>query len=261
MKVNILGVEIDKITETETLERIEKWIKTGGKHYVVTPNAEFIMAAQHDQEFKKILNQADLAIPDSARIGWALQILRTKGLKKFLLWPFFLWPKLGQMSQFPVATGTDLMEKLISESAENAVTIGFLGGTNGIALKLLERLKRKYPKLKIGFANSDVWVNQKGEMTKGEELIENLEIPLDILFVAFGMQKQEKWIAKNLRKLPVKIMIGVGGAFDYLSGEVPRAPNWIRVMGFEWLYRVILQPWRIKRFWSLVKFAFIVMLH
>ena len=71
--------------------------------------------------------------------------------------------------------------------------------------------------------------------------------PLDLLFVALGHIKQEKWIAANLDKIPVHLAMGVGGAFDYLSGRVPRAPKWMRDLGFEWLFRLIMQPWRIKR--------------
>jgi DNA polymerase-3 subunit gamma/tau len=82
---------------------------------------------------------------------------------------------------------------------------------------------------------------------------------LDILFVAFGHVKQEKWISKNLSKTNVSVMLGVGGAFDYLSGEVSRAPKWLRIIGFEWLYRLILQPWRVFRFGSLVRFIFLVL--
>src|SRR3989338_5459360 len=80
----------------------------------------------------------------------------------------------------------------------------------------------------------------------------------DILFVAFGHIKQEKWIGKNLKKIPVKVAMGVGGAFDYLSGEVMRAPKFIRVLGLEWLFRLILQPWRIKRQLALVKYMILL---
>jgi N-acetylglucosaminyldiphosphoundecaprenol N-acetyl-beta-D-mannosaminyltransferase len=259
MKVNVLGVEIDKIEEVEVVKQVEKWVKTGGKHYIVTPNIEFVMLAQQDQEFRRTINKADLAIPDSARIGWADCVLRTKGLKKLLLWPFFLWPKVGGMQNFPVTTGTDLMEKLVAESSEKGFTIGLLGGQKNVALKLLERLKKKYPKLKVGLASGEIKVNNRGEVTEGEEILEGVELRIDILFVAFGQQKQEKWISQNLMKTPVKIMIGVGGAFDYLSGDVSRAPKWLRNLGFEWLYRVVVQPWRIKRFGALVRFVFLVL--
>src|SRR5579884_3272517 len=82
---------------------------------------------------------------------------------------------------------------------------------------------------------------------------------IDILFVAFGFPKQEEFISKNLDKLPVTAMVGVGGAFDYISGKVSRAPLIVRFIGFEWLYRLIRQPWRFKRQLALVEFMWMVM--
>jgi UDP-N-acetyl-D-mannosaminuronic acid transferase (WecB/TagA/CpsF family) len=83
-------------------------------------------------------------------------------------------------------------------------------------------------------------------------------LPVDILFVAFGCPKQEFWISENLDKIPVKIAIGVGGAFDYLSGKIPRAPGFVRAIGFEWLFRLVVQPWRWKRQISLLEFIWLV---
>ncbi len=255
-QVSIFGVNINKIGMDSALGQIEKWVKSSGKYYVVTPNIEFLMAAREDNEFKDILNKANLAIPDSARFGWALTEIYAKNpLKKIALWLFFLFPKASFLMQFPVVTGTDLMEKLITLSAEKGFTVGFLGGKDGVAEYLKECLEKKYPKLKISYAESGGQVNMQGE------IVPEVEIPkTDILFLAFGQVKQEKWISKNLSAQPVKVMIGVGGAFDYLSGMVPRAPQPLRNLGFEWLYRVILQPWRIKRFVLLLKFIFLILL-
>ena len=78
---------------------------------------------------------------------------------------------------------------------------------------------------------------------------------IDLLFVAFGQVKQEKWIAKNLPKIPVKVAMGVGGSFDEISGRVPRPPKWISNLGLKWLFRLVAEPWRIKRQLALLKFA------
>ncbi|MBI2022959.1 WecB/TagA/CpsF family glycosyltransferase, partial [Candidatus Giovannonibacteria bacterium] len=82
---------------------------------------------------------------------------------------------------------------------------------------------------------------------------------IDILFVAFGFPKQEEWMHEHLGKIPVRVMVGVGGAFDYISGRVPRAPAWVQKLGFEWLFRLVVQPWRIKRQLALLRFAFLVL--
>lgn len=257
----ILGVKVDEVTVFEAKELVLAWLKEEkGKHFIATPNIEFIMAARKDREFRKVLNEADLAIPDSARFGWTISQLEGKNIVlKLLRWPFFFFPKSPIVKQFPVVAGTDFMQIIIEEAAKNKLSIGLLGGKDDVAEKLKSKLKRKFPELEITIAEPGGVVDTKGEMLWVEN--ENkLEIPkTDLLFVAFGQIKQEKWIKKNLDKYPVKVMMGVGGAFDYLSGEVPRAPeNW-RKNGFEWLYRLIQQPWRAKRFLALIHFTFLIL--
>ena len=218
MKKQVLGVKIDDVSVDEASKIVEGWLKKRGKHYIVTPNPEFLVVARKDLKFKMILNAADLSIPDGAGLKIGSDIENT-------------------------TPGIDLMEELIEISAEKGFTTGFLGGRNGVAKMAAECLMRKYPKLKISFIEE-----------------EPVEIPTtDILFVAFGAPKQEKWIFDNLKKIPVKVAMGVGGAFDYLSGRVSRAPIWVRNLGFEWLFRLVVQPWRIKRQLALIKFIFYVL--
>ncbi|MBI2334188.1 WecB/TagA/CpsF family glycosyltransferase [Candidatus Daviesbacteria bacterium] len=134
-----------------------------------------------------------------------------------------------------IVAGVDLMERLVDKSRDWGVTVGLLGGGPGVAEKAAECLQKKYPKIKID------------------------NIAPDILFVAFGAPKQEKWIVQNLPKLKVKVAMGVGGAFDYLSGKVPRAPEFLRSLGLEWLFRLIIQPWRIKRQMALLRYLWFVL--
>ncbi|MDD2823521.1 MAG: WecB/TagA/CpsF family glycosyltransferase [Candidatus Daviesbacteria bacterium] len=254
--VNILGVKVNNISLAESVEIVLSWLKQGGKHYIVTPNPEFIMASQKDDEFKKVLNNSDLAIPDGSRLGWASKVLQEKNfLKKVLLFPLFLFPA-NALIQFNTVAGVDLMEALCKEAADKGFTTGFLGGQNGVAKKAAECLQKKYPKLKVIFADDGPKVNIDGVVDL--PILRLADTPIDILFVAFGQVKQEKWIAKNLDKLPVKVAMGVGGAFDYISGDIKRAPVWMRVIGLEWLFRLVLQPWRIKRQLQLVKFVLLV---
>lgn len=230
MKKEIMGVKIDDVTMDEAVALVEEWLKKTGKYYIVTPNPEFIVAAQKDQLFRKILNDADLSIPDGIGLKLSGKIKNT-------------------------VTGTDLMEKLIYHAAEIGLTTGFLGGQEGVAEKTAKCLRIRYPKLKISFATGDLEVNEDGREVVSSKHNTKYIIPnTDLLFVAFGPPKQEKWIAKNLDKTPAKVMMGVGGAFDYLSGQVPRAPKFIRDLGFEWLFRLFMQPWRIKRQMSLIKY-------
>lgn len=236
MKKEVLGVKIDDLSLDEALLIIEKWLWSSGKHYIVTPNPEMLVAAQQDEVFKQVLNGADLAIPDGVGLRLSGRIKNT-------------------------FAGTDLMEKLVALAAEDGFVTGFLGGEGEAAKKCAECLLRKYPKLKVAFAQSGGEIDKNGEeidsspakggvrMTKG----------VDILFVAFGHIKQEKWIANNLEKTPAHVLMGVGGAFDYLSGSVPRAPVWLRSLGLEWLFRLVIQPWRIKRQLALFKYLWLLL--
>lgn len=217
MKKQVLGVKVDDVNMDQALETVHGWLSKEDKKYIVTPNPEIIVAAQKDSRYRQILNDADLSIPDG--VG-----LKLSGKVKNHI------------------TGVDFMEKIISHSIDWGSTVGLLGGRGEVAKKTSERLKKKYPKLKVSFVCE-----------------EPRKIPAtDILFVAFGPPKQEKWIAKNLAGLDVKVAMGVGGAFDYISGVVPRAPVWIRKTGFEWLFRLIVQPWRIKRQLALIKYVLLL---
>ncbi len=251
MKIDILGVKIDRVNLNEALAITEKWIWNPGKHYIVTPNLEFILVAQQDRQFREVLNKADLAIPDSSRLGLSYWLLRKSRLERLLLWPLLFFP-VKIMMQFDVVTGTDFMEALCKVAAEKGFITGFLGGKDEVAERTAERLKKKYPKLKVIFAESGGTVANNGQSSVTKVP------PTDILFVAFGHIKQEKWIANNLDKIPVKVAVGVGGAFDYLSGSVPRASKWVQESGFEWLFRLVIQPWRIKR--QLVLFKYLLLL-
>lgn len=214
MKKNILGIKIDDLNTPQIVEIVEGWLKKSGKYYIVTPNPEIVMMAQKDLELKKIINNANLSIPDGVGLKLSGDILN-------------------------YSPGIDVMEELIKRASDWAAAVGFLGGSAGVAEKTAECLLKKYPRLKLSFASS----------------VTPRDFPkCDLLFVALGAPKQEKWIAKNLPKLPIKVAMGVGGAFDFLSGKVPRAPLWIRNIGMEWLFRLIVQPWRIKRQLALIKY-------
>jgi N-acetylglucosaminyldiphosphoundecaprenol N-acetyl-beta-D-mannosaminyltransferase len=180
--------------------------------------------AHHDFGFKSILNSADIALPDGIGVLWAGQRLARQFKERI--------------------TGTDLMLELCKRSVEQHVSIGLLGGGKGVAEKAADCLRAKYPGINITFATSE-FNNYKGY--------------IDILFVAFGHPKQEQWIHSQLDKLPVTAAMGVGGAFDYISGNIARAPKFIRSLGLEWLYRLVRQPWRWKRQLALWEFIWLVL--
>ena len=291
MSEKLLNIKIDYINLDQAVEKVSGWLQKKGKHYIVTPNPEMLVDAGFDKEFAESLNSADLAIPDSSRLGWGSYMLGVKNpLLRLIYAPTFIFPHILPRFFYPTTTGVDLMERLLSLSQEKALRTAYLGGTKKVADKLVKCLRLKYPTLKIVFSSGNMVVNEEGiiqidsqinRMTGSKRLMQESRVKgqgssdnnnaqnsfnyhllskkIDIMFVAFGHKKQEKWIFKNIGKLNTRVMVGVGGSFDYLSGEVPRAPQIMRKIGLEWLFRFAVQPWRIKRFWKLIYFIMMVL--
>ena len=237
VKKNILGIGFSDVNGEAVLEYILQGLKKPAKKYfIVTPNPEILMLAAKSPNYKNVLNSAKIALPDGIGVMIAGKIL-SKQLKEKI-------------------TGVDLVESLCRAVEEKPITVGFLGAGPAVAEQTAECLKKKYPGLKVTFASSEFIVHSSE--SHNHELITRIPVT-DILFVAFGSPKQEIWIHENLDKLPVRIAIGVGGAFDFLSGKVKRAPYWVQKIGLEWMFRLIYQPWRAKRQAALIKFIYLVL--
>lgn len=251
--IKILGTKITTSPKKDILEYIIKCIeKKTKKIYIVTPNPEILVYATRSSSFQKTLNNATVSLADGVGITLSGSILKK--------------------SRFTRITGVDFMETLCTESAKRAFSIGLLGGKQGVAKRTAECLQKKYPKLIVSFVGEEwpakmvdgkwLMVNNSSSTGDSSSTINHQSsiIPhIDILFVAFGFPKQEEWIAKNLDSLPVTVAMGVGGAFDYISGRVPRAPELVRRLGFEWAFRLTIQPWRIKRQMALPVFVYKVL--
>ena len=239
MKLSILGVQIDNLSKPEVLKKVEYFLDSDKQHYIVTPNPEFLVAAQKDEEFKNILNNADLAIPDGFGLKIASRILHKQKINRF--------------------AGVDLMIKICELATKKNKSIYLFGAGESVAQKTAKELKKQFPKLKIAGAESGGKISNfqflisNTDLNKSSNLAKIKQADPDILFIALGQVKQEKWIAQNLPKLPsIRLAIGIGGSFDYISKKTPRAPKFLRILGLEWLFRLILQPKRIKRIWNAV---------
>lgn len=226
-KKYLLGVGISNVTKEEVLEFIYTGLQKPLKnYYIVTPNPELLMLAHKDKEYKMILNNAKLALADGIGVLWGAKIM-------------------GRLLKQRI-TGVDLTESLCKYVAKRPITVSFLGGGPGIAELTSECLRKKYPDLRVSWFSQEYNESLKEKKT-------------DILFVAFGSPKQEVWISKNINNLNAKVVMGVGGAFDFITGKVPRAPKLLRDLGVEWLFRLIVQPWRIKRQIWLIIYIFLVL--
>ena len=258
-KINILGVQINKITYSQVLSKIQEFLNSKEKHYIVTPNPEFVMTAQKDKEFKEILNKADIAIPDGIGLLWAATLIKSKiknqrlkliriYLRAFIYGLFLiLYPKYCRKVLPERITGVDLIWKISKLCEQKNCSIFLLGAKKGRALACALKLKQKFPNLKITGTFSGLAEPASDEKIR---MIINQTKP-DILFVAFGAPKQEKWIARNLAHLEtVKIAMGVGGAFDFIAKTVRRAPKFFQKAGIEWLWRFLFQPWRFSRIFT-----------
>lgn len=225
MKIKQLLKQLDPMSFDSVLEYIVKKAREKDKKiFIVTPNVEILMMELENPQYQRVIEKADLALPDSIGVLVASKILNG-GLKERV-------------------PGSLLVQKLSERVSKQPITVGFLGGKPGVALRAAERLRIKYPGLKVAFA-----IEERG----------NSKLKCDILFVAFGSPKQEVWIDENLSKIDAKVAIGVGGTFDYLSGEVRQAPRFVSDLGMEWLFRLIVQPWRAKRQLRLLKFSYLVL--
>ncbi len=243
---SILNVKITNETEKNILEYLFQRIRKGSeKTFIITPNPEMLTYAQKHLAYQDKLNSADIALPDGIGL-------------------FFAGGVLGEHLQERI-TGVDFLEKLCKESKSLPISMGFLGGKEGVAKRAAECLLKKYPWLDIVFVGeewnkdgfkvaSSLQLEASKKIDKHPTNYQSLTTNIDMLFVAFGVPKQEEWIYENLPKISVKAAIGVGGAFDFISGSVIRAPFIVRLLGFEWLFRLIIQPWRFRRQLALLEF-------
>lgn len=249
-KIDVLDIRFDNVTVEETLDFIFEHINRGKKGYICTPNPEMLLEAQNNNEFKRVLNHSLLNIPDGIGILWAATHVKNKSskLKAFFTLPLIaLVPGLFKKVLIERVTGSDLMIKIAREAARANKNIFLLGAAEGIAEMAAKKLKKLYPGLVV--AGTYAGSPSPNEEDKIINKINSASV--DILFVAYGAPRQEMWIAKTLKRLNnVKIAIGVGGAFDFISGKMKRAPKWMQKLGLEWLYRLIQQPSRWKRIYN-----------
>lgn len=224
-KKNILGVNVTDAKQKDILEFIVDSLENLHKpYYIVTPNPEIIVLSTKNGEFKKVLNNAKIALNDGIGVSLAASVEGNSLVERF--------------------TGIELVEKVCEKANDWPITVGFLGGRDFVAEKAAECLKKKFPHLQIAFAQS--------------EWDENWTKPIDILFVALGAPKQELWMSRHIGKIPVKVMAGIGGALDQIANPSLRPPKLMQGAGLGWLYRLIRQPWRWRRQMALVKFLGLV---
>lgn len=264
-KINICGVFVDNYTFAETILVIEKFLKEKKFHQIVPVNSEIIVDSQNDKEFLEVINNADLVTADGAGVLWAASYLKKplfnfpilKQIQAifqavFSLFFALLFPKTLKRVIKERVSGSDLIWDICRLASEGGWSVFFLGGGQGVAQQTAEKIKEKYPNLKVAGT-------YPGSPKETEKILQMVnQSKADILFVAWGAPKQDKWIAQNIKNFKtVKVAMGVGGSFDFIVGQtkyydgrvekVKRAPLFLRKMGLEWFWRFLSQPWRFRR--------------
>ncbi len=236
-RMAILGLPVSVITYDQWMALIDTWVKSSGgrMHHVCTVNPEMLMIARRDPVFRVVLERADLTVPDGIGLLWAAK---------------------HQGKPLPQrVTGSDGVPRIAKEAAARGWRLFLLGAAPGVAERAAAILTEQNPGLQIMGTYS-------GSPSPDEEaaLVERVNASgADILLVAYGAPEQDKWIARNSPRLQVKMAMGIGGTLDFVAGVIPRAPVGWQRFGLEWLYRLILQPWRIKRMMRLPRFVLAVL--
>jgi N-acetylglucosaminyldiphosphoundecaprenol N-acetyl-beta-D-mannosaminyltransferase len=214
-------------------ERIEENLKAAHLTWIVTANPEILLEARHDPSYWQALRDADLRIVD----GFGLQLIgRASGAKTIRL------------------TGVELADHVVLMAELRGWKVALLGGLEGEADKAAWELRKRHPSLQVIVEQGGrIELDGQGDDATEEALQRlTMEAP-DVLLVAFGHPRQERWIARHLGEFPtLKVVIGVGGTFNYWAGKMKRAPSWARRIGLEWAWRLAAEPKRWKRIWNAV---------
>lgn len=234
--VAVLGVRVDNVDYENALARIGEWVGDKGRkraRQVCTVNPEFLVDAQGDAAFRRVLAEADLCVADGVGVLLAARLLGCAIPQR--------------------VTGSDGILRIAERAAECGWSVFLLGAAQGVAETAGRVLQARYPGLRIAGSHAG-----SPKAAEWPQIVRRLRAASpDILFVAFGHPRQDFWIWSHKDDLPCAVAIGVGGALDYVAGVAPRAPQWMRGVGLEWLHRLITQPWRWRRMLKLPIFVFL----
>ena len=223
-RINILNTTIDNLAMVDTLKAVEKAIATNEQIHHVVVNAGKIVAMQTDSQLRQSVNESDLINADGQAVVWASKILN-KPLKERV-------------------AGIDLMVNLVELAHKNDYKIFFFGAKENVVTKVVEKYTEKYSsKIIAGYRNGYFKKEEESQIAR-----QIADSGANILFVAISSPTKENFLFENKKLLSnVNFIMGVGGSFDVVAGEVKRAPIWMQKVGMEWFYRFIQEP---KRMWK-----------
>lgn len=231
----ILGITIIPETKSSVLEKILKYIdRPTGFSHIVSLNPENLVVTTENESFKRVIETAQIKIVDGIGVVLAGR---------------WLGVEVGER-----VTGVGLMEELLNRASDRRLRVLMIGGKENLALQLARCYSDQFPEAKF----KGVQGIEDIKNIKKEEEVKILSIVTaykpQLVFVTFGSPDQELWLERHKKELVGYVVMGVGGAFDYLSNNIKRAPVFIQKLGLEWLFRLLNQPWRWKRQLRLLKF-------
>lgn len=240
-RFNVLGIGINVINLESTIRIMEEWIKNNEQHYFCPTTVCVVMEAQKDATLKEILNSSGLTTPDGMPLVWV--------------------GRLSGHSTIGRVYGPDIMLSFSALAAQKGYTNFYYGGASGVPEKLSAKLTENFPGLKVVGAYSPPF--RPLTLEEDREIVDmiNRANP-DVLWVGLGSPKQDRWMTEHMGRVKAPVMVGVGAAFDFLSGRKRQAPVWIQRIGFEWLFRLLNEPKRLlPRSLYNPQFVFKMMLH
>jgi len=226
-RVELLGVPLDVLTMREAVLRIADLVERRDPCFVVTPNVDHVVRLQREPELRALYADAALSLADGVPLLWAARLL-------------------GEPLRAKVS-GSDLVPRLCEQAALLGQRVFFLGGRPGAAASAAKRLCARWPRLTVAGVAAPSRGFEADPQRNARVLGAVLDAAPDLLLVGLGSPKQELWIQAHHRALGVPVSIGVGATFDYLSGQVPRAPRWMQRVGLEWSWRLLREPRRLWR--------------
>jgi N-acetylglucosaminyldiphosphoundecaprenol N-acetyl-beta-D-mannosaminyltransferase len=238
-RVDILGVGISAIDMGQALQMVDGWVLGRRAHYVCVTPAHSVMDAHRDPALRRILNRSGLTTPDGMSLVWLLRLRGFRNVRRVY--------------------GPDLLLAVCRHGLDRGYRHFFYGGEPGVSDLLVRRLRDRFDGLRV----AGIYTPPYGQISEAEdrEIVGRINASqADIVWIGISTPKQEHWMADHLGRIEAPVMVGVGAAFDFLSGRKPQAPRWMQRMGLEWLFRLAMEPRRMwPRYRQYPKFVLLVL--
>jgi len=230
-RFSLLGVPVDLMPMVAVVDRVDSFFKSNKPHQIITANPLIILASEKNADLRESFHRAELVVSDSVGVVWGARFHGQKAWR---------------------VPGIELMDHLCAQAQQQGRSVYLLGAAPGVANRAKAVLLKKYPTLKIVGVGDGYFSKE----TENEVVSRVSALHPDYLFVALDTPRQDGWIHRNKHRLNARVVMGVGGSFDVISGRLHRAPSWMCRLGLEWFFRLCQEPTRARRMMGLPVFLF-----